>query len=267
MTPTQISPLLPLRILEETLRDARCPTFMEHLEKYGTDQWDRTAEKIKERNLLFSQAFQTVAKLLCIHEKNIKTWHTAAIHGHSKFNKLLSLSRNETVHLHAFNIRTISHLYETNKLGNLQNNPNTTIDRQIIGNPELIDKLKLHRQALNRMHLPFTDKRHFEVAAADLLLRGESNISRHFRKTKRAIKDASLGTTPAYLTRRKDRVFYLTAETFNNAYNIIGMNSLPSKTKETAFQILNRITWTNNKAFKSGKRDNPNCDYCGQPEP
>jgi hypothetical protein len=29
---------------------------------------------------------------------------------------------------------------------------------------------------------------------------------------------------------------------------------------------LNRTTWTNNKAFKSGKRDNPNCDYCGQPE-
>jgi hypothetical protein len=100
---------------------------------------------------------------------------------------------------------------------------------------------------------PFTDKRHVEVAAAGLLLRGESNISRHYRKTNRATKDASLGTAPAYLIRRKDGVFYPSAETFNNAYNIIGMNSLPSKTKET------------NK-FKSGKRDNPNCDYCGQTE-
>ena len=44
------------------------------------------------------------------------------------------------------------------------------------------------------------------------------------------------------------------------------MNSLPSKTKETAFQILNRTTWTNNKAHKSGIRDNPDCDYCGQIE-
>jgi hypothetical protein len=34
---------------------------MEHLEKYGPDRWDRTAEKIKDRNLLFSQAFQTIA--------------------------------------------------------------------------------------------------------------------------------------------------------------------------------------------------------------
>jgi hypothetical protein len=109
-------------ILEETLRDARCPTFIEHLEKYGPDRWDRTAEKIKNRNLLFSQAFQAMAKLLRIHEKDPKIWHTAAIDGHSKFNKLLPLSRNEAAHLHAINIRTIFHLYETNELGNLQNN-------------------------------------------------------------------------------------------------------------------------------------------------
>jgi hypothetical protein len=129
-------------ILEEALRDAKCPKFMEHLEKYGPDRWDRTAEKIKDRNLLFSQSFQTMAKLLRIHEKDSKTWHTAAIDGHSKFNKLLSLSRNEAAHLHAINIRTISNLYEINELGHLQNSPNAVIDRQINGNLELIDKLK-----------------------------------------------------------------------------------------------------------------------------
>jgi hypothetical protein len=30
-------------IMEETLQSARCPTFIEHLEKYGPDRWDRTA--------------------------------------------------------------------------------------------------------------------------------------------------------------------------------------------------------------------------------
>jgi hypothetical protein len=55
-------------------------------------------------------------------------------------------------------------------------------------------------------------------------------------------------------------------ETFSNAHNIIGMSSLTSKPKETAFQILNHTTWTNNKVFKSGKRDNPNCYHCGLPE-
>jgi hypothetical protein len=33
-----------------------------------------------------------------------------------------------------------------------------------------------------------------------------------------------------------------------------------SKTKETIFQILNRTIWTNNKAFKSARRQDPNCD-------
>ncbi len=57
-----------------------------------------------------------------------------------------------------------------------------------------------------------------------------------------------------------------TTETFNKAYNIIQLSSLPSKTKETSFQILNRTIWTNNKAHKSGARENPDCEYCGQAE-
>jgi hypothetical protein len=73
----------------------------------------------------------------------------------TRFNKLLPLSRNEAAHLQAINIKTISQLYEVNDLGNLQNSPKTSIDRQIIGNPELKEKLQLLRQALNRMHLPF----------------------------------------------------------------------------------------------------------------
>jgi hypothetical protein len=62
-----------------------------------------------------------MAKLLRIHEKDQKTWHTAAIDGHSRFNKLLRLSRNEATHLQAINIKTISQLYEVNDFGNLKN--------------------------------------------------------------------------------------------------------------------------------------------------
>ena len=41
---------------------------------------------------------------------------------------------------------------------------------------------------------------------------------------------------------------------------------MPSKTKETAFQVLNRTIWTNNKAHKSGLREDSECDYCGEEE-
>ncbi len=166
-----------------------------------------------------------------IHEKDRKTWHTAAIDGHSGFNKLLPLSRNEATHLQAINIKTISQLYEVNDLENLQNRPNNNIDRQIIGNPELKEKLQLLRQFLNRTHLLFRDKRQVEEAAAGLLLQGEDNLSRHYRKMNRATKDA-----PAYHTRRQDGVFYPTMDTFNNACNIIEMGNHP-KLKKLPFKF------------------------------
>ncbi len=89
-------------------------------------------------NLLFYQAFQVVAKLLRIHEKDRKTWHTAAVDGHSKFDKLLPVSRNEAKHLQAMKIKTIVQLYERNHLVDLQNSPKTAVDRQLIGNTKLI---------------------------------------------------------------------------------------------------------------------------------
>ncbi len=39
-----------------------------------------------------------MAKLLRIHEIDRKTWHAAAINGHTKFNKLLPLTQNEAVY-------------------------------------------------------------------------------------------------------------------------------------------------------------------------
>jgi hypothetical protein len=37
------------------------------------------------------------------------------------------------------------------------------------------------------------------------------------------------------------------------------MSLLPSKTKETVFQILNRSIWTQNKSFKSGRAPDALC--------
>jgi hypothetical protein len=91
-------------------------------------------------------------------------------------------------------------------------------------------------------------------------------MSSSYRKILRNIKDSTIKIAPAYQTRRQDGVYYPTTETFNKAYNIIQLSSLPSKTKETSFQILNRTIWTNNEAFKSGARENQDCKYCRQVE-
>jgi hypothetical protein len=44
------------------------------------------------------------------------------------------------------------------------------------------------------------------------------------------------------------------------------MSLLPSKTKETVFQILNRTIWTQNKAFKSGQAPDALCYRCDEIE-
>jgi hypothetical protein len=181
-----------------------------------------------------------MAKVLQISEKDHKTWHAAAINGHTKFNTLLPLTQNEAGTLRAHNLITISQLYKTNEHGILQNNPNPNVNILLANEPELIEKLNLLRQAINRLHLPLQGKLHTEVASDGLLLRGESKMSSSYRKILRNIKDSTIKIAPAYQTRRQDGVYYPTTETFNKAYNIIQLSSLPSKTKETSFQILEK---------------------------
>jgi hypothetical protein len=72
---------------------------------------------------------------------------------------------------------------------------------------------------------------------------------------------------PAYGTRIRDNIAISPSQrVFNNAYQTLRLPVITSKTRETAFQILKRTVWTNNKAYKSRMRLDPNCDRCGKPE-
>ncbi len=72
---------------------------------------------------------------------------------------------------------------------------------------------------------------------------------------------------PAYRTRIRDDIAVRpTQRMFTNAYHVLRLPALTSKTRETSFQILNRTIWTNNKAYKSRMRPDPNCERCGKTE-
>jgi hypothetical protein len=51
-------------------------------------------------------------------------------------------------------------------------------------------------------------------------------------------------------------------QNFQDAFFVLSLPLLSSKTKETTFQILKRTVWTNNKAFKSGMHNSPLCNRC-----
>jgi hypothetical protein len=95
----------------------------------------------------------------------------------------------------------------------------------------------------------------------------DTNMSRRNKLLCRSIQDEEIGVAPAYHTRARDNVhIHPTVQTFNNAFQLLHLPSLTSKTRETAFQVLNQTVWTNNKAFKSRMRNDPNCERCGLTE-
>jgi hypothetical protein len=58
----------------------------------------------------------------------------------------------------------------------------------------------------------------------------------------------------------------LKRQTFIDAFRVLSLPYMSSKTKEVAFQILNRTIWTNNKSFKSGLSTSPQCYRCEEVE-
>ncbi len=95
---------------------------------------------------------------------------------------------------------------------------------------------------------------------------GNTNLSRRYWVKTRAILDTTV-RGPAYHSRIWDNLTVRPSQwDFTNAYSILRLPTLTSKTGETAFQILNCTIWTNNKAFKSRMRLDPNCELCSKVE-
>jgi hypothetical protein len=104
------------------------------------------------------------------------------------------------------------------------------------------------------------------MTTGQLLIRGDKHLSQIHRAHVRQTLDNAIQTAPAYQTRIRDGVYRPDEQTFRDAYNVLDLASMPSKTREVAFEVLNRTVWTNNKAFKSGMAPAPDCDRCGQIE-
>ncbi len=100
-----------------------------------------------------------------------------------------------------------------------------------------------------------------------ILINQDTNLSWRYRLKCRELLDEAIGVAPAYQTRIRDGIAIRPSQrAFTDAYNLLQLPLITSKTRETAFQILNKTTWTNNKAFKSRRRPDPSCDRCGKVE-
>jgi hypothetical protein len=261
--PAHFPPSTLPNILETLLQITGRPTLLDHVERLGPTQWKRTATLLKTNNLLFSQIFLAGAELLKIYEEHHDTWHQAAIVGHTE-ESIFTISTLEAISLHQSGTTTISQLLQCGENGTLHLQPHE--EHLATLHPNLQIKLRRLLQAIINKRPPTQDKWPIPTTPLTFLLNSPNNISTIYRKHAMKAATAQIGIAPAYLTRERDNVYVPERRTFSAAYEVLNLPMMPSKTKETAFQVLNRTIWTNNKAHKSGLREDSDCDYCGEEE-
>ncbi len=189
-------------------------------------------------------------------------WHHAPIWGHSWTHKLFPFYPADIATLQTLRVNTVSQIFETHLSGGIDKNVSPDLLTTLQPYPALRHKLKLFAQDFQRM--PFRNRYANPRSTLASMIQLDTNMSRRNKLLCRSILDAEIGVALAYHTRARDNVHIRpTTQTFNNAFQLLRLPSLTSKTRETAFQVLNRTVWTNNKAFKSRMRDNLNCERCG----
>jgi hypothetical protein len=194
-----------------------------------------------------------------------KIWHHAAIVGHTKANKLFPFTRAEAMMLQEWDVIVVSQLFGTNELtGMLDKTENAELTNRLRQYPLLRHKLQLLRTQL--INNSFVDKTSVAVTTVALLFRKDQNISLKLKKIIRHNLHVSMKVPPAFSTRERDGVYVPDRQTFKDAFRVLSLPFMSSKTRETAFQILNRTIWTNNKAFKSGMCTSPQCLRCDEIE-
>jgi hypothetical protein len=166
--------------------------------------------------------------------------------GYSSFSKLFPLSDIEGQLLAQKEIYTVSQIMELDYLaGMLTTDKNNALLADLTPFPFLQHKLSLLICALRRN--PTADKMVCLVTMGYALFQLNKNII--YRKQLRNKLHKSIQTPPSYGTRQRDGITLLRREIFLNLYKVPSLSMLPSKTKESTFQILNRTIWTRNKAF------------------
>jgi hypothetical protein len=214
---------------------------------------------------MFAQAFRAVSTLLRLYEVDKDGWHHAPIFGHTKASLLYPFTMAEAELLWGWDIIVVSQLFNTNELtGMLDRSENDALAGRLQQYPLLRHKLHLLTGQLRNRS--FLDKTSVAVSTLALLFRKDSNISQTYKKILRHNLHQAMGTPPAFGTRERDGVYVPERQTFVDSFRVLSLPYMSSKTKEVAFQILNRTVWTNNKSFKSGLSDSPLCLRCEEVE-
>jgi hypothetical protein len=214
---------------------------------------------------MVGMAFQTIAAYMTKLEDSPEDWHLSPIRGHSRVHKLFPFYPADLATLETLRITTVSQIFDTHLSGRIDKATSPELLASLAPYPALQHKLKIFTRAF--LQQPFHNKYSCPRTHLTAIMNLDTNLSRRYKLKCRELLDSAIEVAPAYRTRIRDNIAIRPSQrVFNNAYHALRLPVITSKTRETAFQILNRTVWTNNKAYKSRMRLDPNCDRCGKPE-
>ena len=255
-----------LQVINNLLLQIQRPTLQQHLVSLGPTEWKITGAKLQTHNQLLSQAFNSTSKLLQLLENQPNSSLYAPICGHSLSPELYRLKSKDIMPLQESGLFTVSQLFvmSGHSLEPKFNRSILTL-HSIQNNFWLQTRLEKLADEIIR-HSPFLPNQAPNIKTTLSLLVQEKNLSQVYKKLCTIIRDSVIAVPPAYSTRQRDGIPVPALDDFINAYKVLDNHILSSKTKENAFQTLNRTLWTRNKAHKSRMQADSLCPYCQLPE-
>jgi len=249
-------------IITALIRECGAPALTEHIEKCGPAVWRKTARSLESLNEFLSQSIKTAAQLIQDLESDSESWAGAAIIGHTRINPIFQFSARDKADLWHNNIITVSQLFSTS-IG-------TTLTKDFADlsalnlNPPLISKLKNLQSTLANTWRNYNEHTRNPHTTTQQIFSLSGKLSQYYARYHRKKMESKIVCPPSRTTRIRDGKNVPDVETYKKAYQICTMPMLANKTKEIAFQILNRTLWSNNKAFKSNIIDADVCFFCNE---
>jgi len=257
--PSRFPPSSLPTLMNSTLNYCKRPSLQQHVQYLGPKEWQKTSSVLKNHNLLLSQCFEAGSQIIKHMEIDQDNWQHASIVGHS-MESIFPFTAEEKWELEYRNIRVIGQLFQEGENGDITREADPALLHQLPDN--LSTKLKNMVVKANRTRLPVAGHRVMPITIMEFLLIQDVNMSSKYRQLTRLKQGQIIQKAPAYNTRLRDNVYVPEESTFLNAYKVVDCSYLSTKTREAAFQILNRTIWTNNKAFKSGLAEAAQCERC-----
>jgi len=255
-------------LFERFLNQRQVDRIKELVEVGGSQIYGLLADRSRRYSTFFSQVFRSMSKLVRLAEEGEK-WAEMPLAGHGSSAKVQIISLAEALVLKHHGIINVSQLFckHEDRAGR-DLSKDTAYPRELeVGYPGIVGLCKHLRNELKKEMAG----KQIQVSSAHKSFLTTENLSRisiKYRKWVRQDTDRSIPGPPSFFTRQREGIIVPSMEEYKKGYRSIIKMDIPSKTKETAYLILNRQNWTSWKARLSriGEDQTGNCTYCGRKE-